>query len=477
MEKNNQILDYIKEVAEAKEVTEDVVIHAIEDAMTKAYEKECSSVDEKHPELSGEKCEVKIDKDTGKISFYKIFTVVDETKLPKEKDENGNEVLVYNDYNEMPLKEALTIDKNAMVGGIVREYIDINSLPKRVVLHILQVFKHDISIESNKSVYKNWINKKGEVILAEVEKVDARSKMALVNLGKTYGVVPRMESNPFEELIPGCKYKFVIKDVLEQTKGWPIILSRASGELVKDLLATNIPEINNGTITVVKVGRSVGFKTKVAVKSNQPGIDPIGACIGAKADRIKPILAEMGNEKIEFVLWDEDIGKFLVSACNPAPLYGYKVIDAVIEKDPETGKEKEVSRKKVILVVDEFKLALIIGLKGKNVRILSELFDADVEIMTIEEANEAKVDYIKTSSIRTPVDAEVKKSPTNKFAATYDKYRGSAMDVISQIDAATSSKQDDDTPVVTEGEKLSEEESKNYDADIAAINELTDDKK
>lgn len=475
MEKNNVILDSIKEIAEAKEVDEEVVIHAIEDAMTKAFEKESASVDEKHPELSGEKCEVKIDKETGKISLYKLYTVVDENTLPKEVDENGKEVLIYNDYNQKPLKEALTMDKNATVGGIVREYIDINTLPKRVVLHILQVFKHDISIESNKSVYKNWIDKKGEVIFAEVEKVDARSKMALVNLGKTYGVVPRAESNPFEELIPGCKYKFVIKDVLEQTKGWPVILSRASGELVKDLLATNIPEINNGTISVVKVGRAVGFKTKVAVKTNQPGIDPIGACIGARADRIKPILAEMGNEKIEFVLWDDDMGKFLVNACNPAPLYGYKITEAVIEKDPETGKEKEVARKKVTLVVDEFKLALIIGLKGKNVRILSELFDADVEIMTIEEANEAKIDYIKAEKIQVAVDATAKKAPTNKFGATYDKYHDSAMDVINEIDSATS--KDNDAPIVTEGEKLSEDEAKNYDADIAAINELTNEDK
>lgn len=466
---NTQLLDMIKEIADAKEVTIEIVIASLEDAMKKAYEKE-------FPE---ETAEVKIDAETGKISLFKVYTVVEDAT----EDDNLNE------YCQMKLADALKLNKDAKVGETVKEAKDFYSLDRKVVLHILQVFKHDISIESNKSVYKEWAPRIGSIVYEEVEKIDSRSKLILVNLGKTYGVVTKVETNPDEKLEPGFKYNFVVKTVMQNSKGWPVILSRADGLLVKHLLTTNIPEISNGVVEIVKVGRAAGFKSKVAVKSNQPGIDPIGACIGARADRIKPILQEMGNEKIEFVRWDEDFGKYLVNVCSPAPIYGYKVIDAVYETD-EQGNQKEVSRKKVIIVVNEYKLALILGSRGKNVRIISNLLDADVEVVTIEEANEAKVDYIKAERIQIPVDATAKKKPVNKFDTTYDKFHSSAYDLLNDIDQNNADEAknleapvEQPAPVIEEVEpeeevtQISQEDLDAYASDLAELNELTKDVK
>ena len=485
MEKNNVILDIIKEISDSREVTEDVVIASLEDAMKKAYEKEdIDSV-----------ADVQIDKNTGKISVYKVYTVVDEKDLPKEVNDEGKEEVIYNENNQILLDDAKKMDKNAAIGSTVKEYLNIDTLPRRVVAHMLQNLKHDISIESNKTVYKQWIDKKGSIIYAEVEKIDERSKMVTVNLGKTFGVVPRNELNPSENLIPGSKYKFYIKDVLEQTKGWPIILSRGDGAIVADLLHVNIPEIQSGIVQVVKVGRVAGFKSKVAIRSTNENIDPLGACIGAKADRIKPILSEMGDEKIEFVVYDDDIGKYLVNACAPAPLHGYKVIDAVYETD-ELGNKKEVERKKILLIVPDDRLALIIGSRGKNVRVLSSLLDCNVEAVTVEEANQEKLDYVRADRIAPVVAATKQAEPTkplNKFGNTYDKYHTSAADILDSInesndlvDTATANEKAVDEKIAQEEKvtefveteptiEISNEDLKNYEEDLAALEELTKD--
>lgn len=491
MEKNNQLLEIIKEIADAREVTEDVVIASLETAMKKAYEKEMSSVDETHEAYAGEKCEVNIDKETGKISLYRVYTVIDDATTPDYVDpDTGVKEKEYNDYNQKLLSEAKKIDKNAVVGGTVKEYVDINALPKRVVTHMLLVFKQGVSIESNKNIYKEWAPKIGTIVYAEVEKIDAKSKLIQVNLGKTYGVVRRLDANPDEKLIPGAKYKFVIKDVKEQTRGWPVELSRASGLIVSDLLHTNIPEIQSGVVEIKKVGRVAGYKTKVAVKSNQPGIDAIGACIGARADRIRPILQEMGSEKIEFANFDEEMGKFIVNICNPVPVYGYHIDEPVFEEDPETGKKKEISGRKITLVTsDDYRVALLIGLKGKNVKILSQLLEADIDVISVETAKEENVEYVKVERIVTPtaVDATKKEKPVNKFSSTLDKYKGSTADILESInktnevvsDATKATKVEevveeviDEAPV-----EISNEELSSYADDLAALDELTKDVK
>jgi len=466
---NNEIVGFIKNLAEQKKVSIEVVCLALADAMKKAYEKE----------MAGETADVVIDAATGAISLYRVLNILDDSLVPEEKnEETGKMEKVYNENSEILLSDAIKEDKNATVGGVVKEFIDIKSLERRVVVHMLQVFKHDINIESNKTIYTQWIDKKGTIIYAEVEKIDSRNKSIIVNLGnEQYGVVSRADQNPDEHLIEGAKYKFYIKDVLEQSKNWPIVLSRASGEIVKDLLTIYIPEISNGAVSIMKVGRAAGFKTKVAVKSNQPGIDPIGACIGAKADRIRPILNEMGREKIEFVEWSEDINKYLVQACNPAPLIGFNIIEPTYETNEETGVTKEITRKKYQLIVDDFKLALIIGSKGKNVRVLSELLDADVEVITYDEAVENNMTYTKAEQIKRIYEPAQKKTPVNKFDSTFNKYYNTNADVIESInqnneivDDATIVPEQKEEPIVQSGEKVDDSD---YADALAEIDELT----
>ncbi|MCQ2747790.1 MAG: hypothetical protein MJ223_00675 [Mycoplasmoidaceae bacterium] len=156
MEKNNQLLKIIKEIADAKDVTQEIVVAALENAMKKAYERETSSVDENHEQYAGDKCEVTIDKETGKISLNRLFTVIDDATTPDWVDpDTGVAEKDYNDYNQILLSDAKKkYNKDIKVGDIVKEPINIDTLPERVVKHILLVFKQGVSIESNKNIYK-----------------------------------------------------------------------------------------------------------------------------------------------------------------------------------------------------------------------------------------------------------------------------------------------------------------------------------
>lgn len=449
---NNQIKQIIEEIAKTKQIPVITVVKAFEDAMQKAYSRE-------FPE---EVCEVSIDLNTDKINLSKIFNVV----------ENNKQDL--NEYFEIALDEAKKKDPNLKVGDKWKEKFDIQSLERRVVLHMLQVFKHGVVIESNKNIYHEWISKKGSIVYAEVEKYDIKAKVATVNLGKTFGFMPKSESNPEDKvLIPGKKYKFVIKDVLQQSKGWPIVLSRADGGIIKDLLSINIPEIENKQIEIVQIARVAGFKSKVVVKSNVKGLDPVGTCIGTKADRIKAILEEMGNEKIEFIEYDENIGQFIANCANPAILYGYAIIPAKTEKNEQTGIEKEIERKKIILVIDQYKLALLIGLKGNNVKLLSQLLNADVDVISIEDAEEYNLTITKAplpKRFGQNNGNRTTKTPS-KFSNTYDKYHDSTMDIINQMKDFS----DNEEPVVENASQEESEEKPILDVDTKNLDSFLED--
>lgn len=380
MNKNKEIIEAIKYIGQEKSIPEADVVIAFEESIKKAYAKE-------YPE---EEVEVMVDMNVGSITINKLFKVVE----PSEE---------LNEYCEISFDDAKKINSNIEIGGFIKESIDLWSLDeRRVVTHILQVFKHLISVETNKMLYEEWAPKVGTVINAEIEKPDSKMGSWIVNLITTYGLLGRSDTIPDERLIPGKKYNFYVKEVKQQTKDWPVILSRADANLVKFLLTSSIPEIQEGMIEITNIARIAGFKTKVIVKSKQTGIDPIGSCIGPRGSRIKPIIAEIQNEKIEFIEWDENFAKLIANACTPANLYGFSIIEPTNEEE----------QRRIILVANDEQLALLIGLRGKNVRLLSMLFNANVDIKSVLEAKEEKIEFEKI---------DFNKYRQSQFARAYDK--------------------------------------------------------
>lgn len=378
------LINNIKIIADERHIPRDAVADALKLAIKTAYKKEFPDTE----------IEVNVDIDHSILEVNRLLKVVE----PYED---------LNDYTEISIDEAKKQKTDVMLADVLREPINLSNLDRLVVTHILQVFKHNISSQSNAEIYKEWQPRIGEVIFAEVEKNDTRGGFVTVNLKDTMGFVSRQEQIPGERLAPGKSYNFFIKDVKEQTKGWPVILSRADVGLVKYVMRLQIPEMQENIIEIKDSARIAGFKTKISVISHQPGIEAVGTVIGNRGMRIKNIQEQLNGEHIEVFEYEDNFSNYLVNVCAPAELVGYKI--------EEAGQYME--RREITLITRPDKLALLIGKKGSNVRLISDLLKADIEIKTVDEAIQENIKFNKI---------EVSSSKQQSFKKTFNKYSSNA---------------------------------------------------
>lgn len=368
---NQELLSAITFIADEKKIPRDAVVEALKSSIIKAYTKE-------YPE---ELIEVNIDIDQKELSVNAVFNIVEDYED-------------LNDYCEMTVKQANDyykkhkIAKEAKIGDTLLKPIELLKLPNKIVEHIMQLFKQAIVSESNIEIYNQWKDRIGEVVFAEVE---TNNKHGIsVDLGNgEFGYVSLRETIPHEALIPGQKYNFYIKDVKQQSAGWPIILSRADAGLVKFLLKLEVPEIQEGIVEVVKIARIAGFKTKVALISHQPGVDPCGTVIGQHSVRISGIRSQVNGEQIEVFAYDDNFDRYISDVCAPASIMGYKVVS---EATPE-------HQKQLIIIVKHEQMALLLGRKGSNIRLISKILDADVDVKTPEEAQHEDLQYTRVEYV------------------------------------------------------------------------------
>lgn len=377
--KIKSFLEKLEKIAKDKETSNDEIIKIIETAFEKSYLKE-------NPDMDIESV-VNLEKEA--IQLFEKRVVVD--KLEDEID----------DDREINLEDAQKIKKSYKLGDIVKTEVDLSKLEKRIITHFTQILTHNLNDISNSKIYENWKNKVGYIIKAEVEKKDNR--LVEVNLDETKGVLLKADQIPGEELKEGQKYLFLIKEVKQQSKGWPIILSRADDGLLRFLLKNEISEISSGLIEIKKIARAVGFKSKVAIISKQPGIDAVATAVGVGGKRIKEISSLLNNEKIDIILYDEDPKQFLVNACHPEKITGVEITD-----------DEDVPGSKIVTIVcPEKNLFKLIGKSGVNVRLLSKLTGWSVDIVSEEFAKESQIEYEDISHL---VSSKVRQ-PRSSFAA------------------------------------------------------------
>lgn len=308
----SKLFDNLESISKEKDIAIEKVIDILKYALEKAYLKENPDVNV----LS----EIDIKKKI--ISLKEVRIIVDKTE-----DE-------IDDDKEINLSEALEEKKDAKLGEEFISTININDFERRIAVHALQIFQQKLNEESNLKIYDVWKDKINQLVRAEVEKNE--NKYVEVNLGSTMGIVLKSEQIPNEELKPGERYFFLIKEIKEQSKGWPIILSRSNPKLVESLLAINIPEIGNGIINIEAIARVPGFKTKIAVSSNDPNIDAVGTCVGQGGERIKNIAASINDEKIDIFLYDKNPKQFIINMCNTEKIVGLEISndEDAIETNP-----------------------------------------------------------------------------------------------------------------------------------------------
>lgn len=371
----------IAEICEEKGIAKDKVIETIEAALAAAYKKDYGK--------KGQNIRAEFNEVSGDTKFYLVKEVVDKTmrEFPveneeeeseenkkidkKKKDRNdslaeGEERLPhFNPERDFTFDEAKKIKKDAQIGDIIEISLEQKKDYGRVAAQTAkQVIIQRIREAERDAMYDEYKNKEGEVIAGVVQRIEGRN--VFVDIGKSAGVLFPSEQMERENYRIGQRLKVYVLKVDAGTKGPGITLSRIHPEMVKKMFELEVPEIFAGTVEIKAIAREAGERTKIAVASTEEGVDPIGSCVGQKGTRVQTIIDELGGEKIDIILWNDDTSKFISAALSPA-----KVLKVDINE----------ARKEAIANVPEDQLSLAIGKRGQNVRLAAKLTDWKIDIV------------------------------------------------------------------------------------------------
>ena len=351
--KYTQLLNAIRGVEDDKNVPENIVLEALTEAVAKAFKKDS--------ELQDIEVKAEINKKSKTIDIYQYYNVVEE---------------VEDDELEISLEDAKKIDSNAALGGQVREKKEITSMSRAAASLAKNVFRQKIREAEKVAVYNEYIDQKDEMVIGTVESV--KDKFTLISLGKTVALLSKSAEIPHEKLTEGQSIRVVITDVQKETKGSQVLVSRADATLVKRLFEKEVPEIYQGVVEIKSIAREAGERTKMAVLSHNPDVDPIGSCIGPRGSRVQKIIDELHGEKIDIFQWSDDITELVKNALAPA-----EIISVLPGQDDNS----------LLVIVSEDQLSLAIGKRGKNARLAVKLTGHKIDIKTRQELEDMGKDY------------------------------------------------------------------------------------
>jgi len=376
-------------IVKEKDIDPEVVYEAMELALTSAYKKNFNS-----------KTNVKVlfDRATGEIKVYSYLTVVEDDKMTKEEYEDylfenytdedeedeveGEEGEVetpdfFNPETEIKLSEAKKLDKTLELGDTIDTEVTPKDFGRVAASTAKQVVVQKIREAERNSIMDEFGDKQDELLIGTVALEDTDNYF--IDLGRTNGILPKKDIIPGEKIEMGSQIKVYVSKVDNTGKNMLILLSRAHYGFVKRLFELEIPEINDGTVMLYSVARDAGNRSKVAVYSENPSVDPIGACIGEKGSRIARIIEELHGEKLDVVKYDSDPAVFIENALSPA-----KELTVAIT-DPK--------KQEAMVVADGDNFSLAIGKKGQNARLASKLTHFKIDIKTTEQAREAGINF------------------------------------------------------------------------------------
>ncbi len=336
-------------VAREKDIDKQVVLRAMEEAIQRAARSRYG------PELD---IRAHIDPRTGETTLWRVRTVVDE---------------VEDEHKEISLEEARKIKPDAEIGDELKDPLPPIEFGRIAAQSAKQVIVQRVREAERERQYNEYKDRVGEIASGVVKRVEFGN--VIVDLNRAEAVIPRRETLPREHFQPGDRVRAYIYDVRREQKGPQIFLSRTRPEFMAKLFAQEVPEIYDGTVEIVAVARDPGSRAKIAVRSLDPSIDPVGACVGMRGSRVQAVVNELQGEKIDIIQWTPDVASFVVNALAPA-----EVSKIVLDEDA----------KRIEVVVPEDQLSLAIGRRGQNVRLASQLAGWDIDIMTEEEEAEKR---------------------------------------------------------------------------------------
>jgi len=379
----NEINQAIKQICEEKNIPYNSVIETIEAALAVAFRKDFG---EKNQNIK-----VEFSAETSTSRVFDVKTVVDDeifdkTMKLKERKEKGEEIKPEEeDFEKFDAKKNLTLTEGKKIKKEVKlgEEIKTELFPpaaygRMAAQTAKQVIIQRLREAERENLFKDFKGKEGEIITGIVQRLERR--VILVDLGQTTGFMPPGEQIMNERYQPGSRLKVYVVSVNQTTKGPEIIVSRAHPDMVKRLFTLEVPEISAGTVEIKAVAREAGSRTKIAVKSNQKNIDPVGSCVGQRGSRVQTVISELGGEKIDIIEYSEDTVEFITNALSPA-----KIIHIKLEEENKIAKAE----------VKEDQLSLAIGKAGQNVRLAARLTGWKIDIVgegkKVEKKSEEKV--------------------------------------------------------------------------------------
>ena len=344
---NTELKTALEILEKEKDISKDVMLDAIENSLITA----CQS----HFGKEKENFRVEINRDTCDFHVYAEKTVVEQVEDPD---------------TQISLAEAKLLDKKYELGDIVREEIKSKEFGRITTQNARNVILQKIREEERKVLFDQYYAKEKDVVTGVVQRYIGRN--VSVNLGKVDAMLNENEMVKGEVYTPTERIKVYILEVKDTTKGPRILVSRTHPELVKRLFESEVTEVRDGIVEIKSIAREAGSRTKIAVWSNDPDVDPVGACVGMNGARVNSIVNELRGEKIDIINWNENPALLIENALSPA-----KVVVVLADVEEKTAK----------VVVPDYQLSLAIGKEGQNARLAARLTGFKIDIKSESQAN------------------------------------------------------------------------------------------
>ncbi|MBU4540777.1 transcription termination factor NusA [uncultured Acetobacterium sp.] len=343
---NQEFIRALDVIQEEKSIDKEELIQAIEAAITTAYKKNYGNA---------HNVEINVDRETGDIQVFALKEIVE---VPE------------NDHSQISLEKAREVDSNYAIGDFFRKEVRPRDFGRIAAQNAKQLIIQRIKEAERNIIYDDYLKRQDEVMTGIIKRIE--KGIVYVEIGKLEAVMLPSEQTSGEKYALNQRLKVYLLLVKKTTKGPQVNVSRTHPGLVKRLFESEVPEIFDGIVDIVSISREAGSRTKVAVKANDPSIDPVGACVGQKGVRVQNIINELQGEKIDVIKWSDTIEEYLSNALSPA-----KVVEIIANKD----------EKSAVAIVDDYQLSLAIGKEGQNVRLAAKLTGWKIDI-------KSKIDYV-----------------------------------------------------------------------------------
>lgn len=385
------LLEVLKTVVEAKNMDDEVILGALKQALISAARKYLH-IDKK--------IEVEIDTENNDVHVFLRVEVVDD--FPDYDPEMTADEVEKLDEGYMLVDEAREFNEDAQAGDVLEMEVPTTAFGRQAIQTAKQLLTQQIRDAERQKVMDTYRSRIGTMISGEVLRLEGRN--VIVSLGKqTEAVIPPREQIGHERLVQGQSVKAVIARVEESVKnGAQVILSRASGDFLKELFRQEVPEIYENTVEIKGVAREPGYRAKIAVYSRDEKIDPVGACVGMKGARVQTIVRELGNERIDIVHWNPDLDVFITRALSPAN---------VVKLTEVPGTQRTV------VVINDENLAQAIGKNGQNVKLAAQLVGRDLDVFGEKEWSEK--DEEAKAQVLAPRAQELRRNAVHKAESLF----------------------------------------------------------